>query len=557
MKKICFCIIIFVCFNKNYGQPCNEKSKPNINYCCGHDPEFTSQSNNHRILKNSSAGYENFCHVSKFDLVTINSFASIPGDWMLVWYDDFNYTSFNESFYRPAYAWGPVNGNEIGYGLKQNIYFENGKMKLKAEYKNPSVYDANAPLQNYDYTDAKVSTRMAIPINCRIQSTIKNYPNPYRTWPAFWMFGDDKQEIDIYEFIDNGFYNDENNLTASSSLKMTYHMKKYGYSFMPTEGEGVHHETNTDLSASFNQYDLIWDKWKIHWYFNGNVVHNVSKYYYAPSNWSSNKISKNYRANPMKNFNDVYPNVGKKFMVNQYYPDKWPMQLIISLGLQDSSVVPSDVGPGKSMEVEDLKIWMRASCSNIKTVYSNNYTWLHPQNYFGSIYELGGTVITNIGSNISIPAEHHAIYAAVNEIVLQDGFSAVNGSNFFAYITSCGGAWDYRTKKQVEDSLFLNDDELASVEEPVLNIQTETTFNSDLRNDVELNYNQNSIKINCKTGNIQDVEIYDMRGIIIFSRKNIDNYELEFSKETIAPGIYMSKTTTPGGIDIRKIWILK
>jgi hypothetical protein len=541
---------------ESVAQNCSHyNSAVNPNFCCGHDPEFTSQSNSHRLYDNQY-GSKNFCDDSNFQLVKISSVSSMPDGWILIWSDDFSYTTFDDGFYNNTDLTGTNN-----YGLStphtsgeppqvitpDNVSLTNGKMIITAKYHpNPNlVFSYFPPYTNplnqshVDYSVGSVSTRMKWPINSRYQASIKISPNTPATFPAWWLYGRNAQEIDIFEFREEG----------ANRLIMTYHNPMDGTWGIPKQEEGTNHRLtigNSDLFADqgFHQYDLIWDQFKTHWYFDGQVVHNVSRLYWK-NNWNNNNIQKYYRETPMKSYNDIASHIGTNFMSNRHYPFQHPMELIWDIHLLQPTT-PNDVGPTKGLETDYVKIWLRG-CYGANSVFQNNYVET-PDVYHGSIIEKGYTVITQIGSVINIPQYHHAIYAALEEVGLNDGFSVEDGGNFFSFITTCDGSWDSRTSS--------NNSYTEETNENIVDIRNESTFNSDSRKDIVISYEDTKIKIKSTVGSIYSISIYDMNGQLVYvSSEKAD--EMVLDKINFPPAIYTVVINTETASDIRKLWIIR
>jgi len=560
------------CLNPNKG--CyHANSYVTCNYCCGHDPNFTSQSKSHTVL------LRNFCDDSNYDKVTINSASSIGGDWMMIWNDEFDYSTLNQSFYRPDLAWGNIDEmHPSSIIVPENIILNNGKLKQIATYDNNPLnthvaygkpYGSSTscypcPPAHYDYQVGVFSTNMAFPINSRFHSNVKIFPNPTRTWPALWLRGDRGYEIDMFEMVDidntlaggNFLFDDAH---PEYSLKMSYHATQYGYpesTTYPVKEEGVHYDVGGDLTNTFNNFDLIWDKWKIDWYFNSQIVHQTTRHYYIPSSWTNGQIKKYYRANPIKDYPHMASHVGQSFMVNKNFPaGNYPQRLIFGIGLRPS-VTPTDVGPNKTQEMENLTIWLRANCGAIKTINSSAFLF-GPDNPTRSTYEMGRIVITNAGSNVKIPIDHYAIYAATESINLMDGFSVDLGGNFFGFMSSCVTAWDHREIGLPEPEYtfieYLPNEEESDVNE----FPIDGSFNSATRHDVILINKENSFSLVCSSGTLYEVELYNMQGALIYSIYNNSTNEIEISKDMVAQGIYTAKTISPAGLNVKKLWIIK
>jgi hypothetical protein len=485
-----------------------------------------------------------------------NNTLPIEGDWFLIWDDNFDYGTVDESFYTRGFPWGDnrdIHGKTDCVVIKDNVTVSNGKLILTANYDADSSkiyferYDWSDPgnpvaiFNHFDYTASAVTTKLSFPINSRFQTNIKVYPNPHKTWPAYWFRGDQDEEIDVFEVLEDS-QTSADDAFPERSLKMTYHFKEYGNG--QTREEGIHHETFSDLTSSFNQFDLVWDKWKVDWYFNSQIVHQITKFYHSPFNTTFAR-DRNYRKFPIKDHATFSSFANDDFFVNKYFPDGGPMKLIFNVALQ-SDATPSDVGSGKTQEIENLKIWTRGYCSLTVNVWGANF-------YNRSTIEVGGIVRL---FPFTIPADHVALYAATDYIEFKDGFSADFGSDVFAFISTCGGAWDSRTVSNVSlDEERLNEDffnESDLLEKPSI-----ATYESNLRNDITILNQENSVLILCSTGNILSIDVMNMQGAIIYSKKDNNTNQLEISKEAISSGIYTAKIATATGVDVRKLWLIR
>jgi beta-glucanase (GH16 family) len=131
--------------------------------------------------------------------------ATPPGDWQLVWHDEFD--SPNGQPPDPT-NWGLDVGGSLGNNNElqvytnrpENAYHENGKLVIKAGYES---YDG------YRYTSARLTTKGRFEqAYGRFEARIK-VPYGRGIWPAFWMLGNDidhtqwpnSGEIDIMEHL--------------------------------------------------------------------------------------------------------------------------------------------------------------------------------------------------------------------------------------------------------------------------------------------------------------------------------------------------------------------
>lgn len=187
----------------------------------------------------------------------------------LVWSDEFNGTKLDEnnwSYNKGAGGWG---NNEYQYytDSENNVRVVNGSLRIKAikeEYKGSSYTSGRIDTKNkqsfkYGYFEAKIAV-----------------PKEMGIWPAFWMLGDNIDEvnwprcgeIDIMEAI-----NDENKVYS------TLHWNNYGVS-----GDDSHtyigndEGYNVENREEYHVYAVDWSENRIRTYVDNVEVFSYSLY---------------------------------------------------------------------------------------------------------------------------------------------------------------------------------------------------------------------------------------------------------------------------------------
>lgn len=462
------------------------------NCCCGRDYFFYSFPYADKSIigfvgSNMATGVSEcnrttFCNRNDYDFVKLNSYGSVGGDWLLIWYDEFDYNVLNQSFYNYLSKEKNYVSTNIVYQNSQ-IELSNGTLKLKSKYDpNPnSLYSYYGPQilnssttgsycypclpRHFDYVLGRIWTDFAFPKNIRIQSKIKCHPNMSNVGTNFWMFGQtgNYQEIDIFE--SGKFYTSTEPLTNSYydlhypnyNITMTYHSTKYQMNNCK-RSEGVFRYTGVPLDAYFNQYDLIYDDWKIEWWFNGVVVWRVNKYYNMDNYWGEKERRENFRRKPINKYADMPSS--RKVSYNTYFPHiGFPSDIRFDINTLKSNGNLGDVNPSTDMitssavggaaEMDYLKVWIRANCNENRIVSQNNPLLSTSSQMY--IIETGKTITTAPGANITISAPvgwgmGSAIYASTEEIEFNDGFGVDETGNLFAFITTCETAWDNNSR---------------------------------------------------------------------------------------------------------------
>lgn len=118
----------------------------------------------------------------------------------LVFSDEFNGNTLDTNLWKPSYPWGIANNDSSdSWCDTQEILFTGNTIKLGVN-KNPNnnvLLDGQ--IITRDYGIGVISSKQAFnygyyEIRCKI-------PRVAELWPAFWMFGDCGQEIDVFEFL--------------------------------------------------------------------------------------------------------------------------------------------------------------------------------------------------------------------------------------------------------------------------------------------------------------------------------------------------------------------
>ena len=121
------------------------------------------------------------------------------GDYALIWSEEFNGTSLDESVWNYNTGGGGWGNNELQYytSRQENIRVNNGCLEIEARKEK---YD------NREYTSARIYSKGKKSfLYGKMEARIK-FPGGVGTWPAFWMLGESGSwpkcgEIDIMEHV--------------------------------------------------------------------------------------------------------------------------------------------------------------------------------------------------------------------------------------------------------------------------------------------------------------------------------------------------------------------
>ena len=196
-------------------------------------------------------------------------------NWHLIWQDEFDNTTLDQSKWRLDIGYtGEFNGElEIYTGRPENVFIEDSCLVLAARKEK---------YLGYGYTSARLNTHG---LNSwtygRIEARIK-IPSGKGIWPAFWMLGEDIStqgwpacgEIDIMENIGH----------RPDTVRGTIHGP--GYSRDDSIGaDFILHGKN--FSDDFHLFAIEWMPEQIGWYVDGCQT-NILTPKHVPGKWVFN-----------------------------------------------------------------------------------------------------------------------------------------------------------------------------------------------------------------------------------------------------------------------------
>jgi beta-glucanase (GH16 family) len=183
---------------------------------------------------------------------------------MLVWSDEFNGATLDESSWTREIGGGGWGNNELQYYTDRtvNSYLENGVLVIKAmqeSYGGRNYTSARLKTQGKKFFKyGKIEARMRLPYGQGI-------------WPAFWTLGESISsvgwpacgEIDIMEMLGHESF------------------KSYGTTHWDNNGQHAYQGGSYSLSSgtfsdSYHLFSIIWDEQSIRWYVDDNLFYTIS-----------------------------------------------------------------------------------------------------------------------------------------------------------------------------------------------------------------------------------------------------------------------------------------
>jgi len=193
-------------------------------------------------------------------------------DWELVWSDDFEGSSIDDSkwTFEVNCQGGGNNEQQCYTDSSDNAFVSDGTLKIVAL---PAGEDAEGPLP---YTSARLNSKNKGDFKYgRIEVRAK-MPEGQGSWPAVWMMPTDSVyggwpksgEIDIVEAVNLKTVDEEGNV--ESNVHGTLH---YGRDWPNNASSGKAYELpeGSNPADSFHTYAIEWQEGEIRWYVDGEL----------------------------------------------------------------------------------------------------------------------------------------------------------------------------------------------------------------------------------------------------------------------------------------------
>ena len=222
-----------------------------------------------------------------FFLISLFVFSSNAQNWQLVWEDDFNGSSLDQSKWvhdigtGSQYGmWGWGNG-ELQYYQPQNTTLNNGIAKIEVKEEPNGIIDSWSATSYF--SSSKITTKGLFNFRYgKVEARIKTIDGQ-GFWPAFWMLPSNGSwpcdgEIDIMEQWGNDY------LTNSTSGAAHLGTCPYSSSthFYETSSSYI---SSGSYADDFHTYSVIWKEDTITWYVDEIELFslNPSSYWSIPS----------------------------------------------------------------------------------------------------------------------------------------------------------------------------------------------------------------------------------------------------------------------------------
>jgi beta-glucanase (GH16 family) len=273
-------------------------------------------------------------------------------DHVLVFEDDFNGNSLDETKWYTYFPYGPDNSDQCSFCrthstddhqegqiyLDKNVRVENGICYLDVIKENASWYQFNKKYTSgMLYSKQQFNTYSKYEIRCKA-------PTGTGYFPAFWAFGWNT-EIDVFEFFEQ-----------NDRYVVSVHFWDNGYD---TWNQWV--QANQNLSLDFHTYSVVYDPFYIHFYLDDVIVATMPRYYFLSGDPVSQCL--------------VQPGV---YLQHPEYPQYGnPLNVIANVALFNGPAEAEQVTE-KSMEIDFIRVYQRIDLCPDKedlVFVKNNETW--------------------------------------------------------------------------------------------------------------------------------------------------------------------------------------
>ena len=342
-----------------------------------------------------------------FFLISFFVFSSNAQNWQLVWEDDFNGSSLDQSKWvhdigtGSQYGmWGWGNG-ELQYYQPQNTTLNNGIAKIEVKEEPNGIIDSWSATSYF--SSSKITTKGLFNFRYgKVEARIKTIDGQ-GFWPAFWMLPSNGSwpcdgEIDIMEQWGNDY------LTNSTSGAAHLGTCPYSSSthFYETSSSYI---SSGSYADDFHTYSVIWKEDTITWYVDETELFslNPSSYWSIPSQ-------------------SAWP-----FNANEWY-------LMINLAITQAGPNSNTVFPNQ-MEIDYVRVYQENLTNSINIDDKNKYiVFPNPANDVLTIQgkNVSSIKIFNIHGNIVL-SKNVNNNKKVDISILKKGMYLVELEDYFGF----------------------------------------------------------------------------------------------------------------------------
>ena len=448
-----------------------------------------------------------------------------------------------EVIYGPRLTYCPDGSNNINTCLADDDYVNYRKWN----YTSGTIYS------NMEFKDAGKAE-----IRCKI-------PTIDGVWPAFWLYGDCGQELDVFEFWNDYF--DESSSSAGKRVRMTAHRDHTCGTKNTHCQNGGCWKSDDNFASDFHTYSIEWDPYKIIWEVDGEKRQVAYRLLTQAGNAITESDCSDIAAGTYF-LNTLFPTGNAD---NDIIPSNSSrMHVIANLAVKNFEKYPQESFRGSypsAFEIDYIKVWQKVKAIEPEdlptcTAFTGDDITI-TKNFSGDDTKRIKNSIRTSGE-VKIYHSADVYWSAGNSIELNEGFETSEGALFEADIKDCKEGL-FRVANDNIDYTEIGNTSLKYTNTGKGIQQEANSYNSEqyavkrevfLKNELSFN-----ILPNPNTGsftllgaaNNNEIFIYDLLGNLIHHQKAASaNEQIDISSHP--KGIYFVKIQTEdGNVEVKKI----
>lgn len=432
----------------------------------------------------------------------------IPDDRCLIGTGEIQYYTDSGNF---SFIKNPIEGAYLRISTKKELVSGRAITYLPDNIK---LADSLYNLRLFNYTSGAIKYQKPFKqglfeIRCRT-------PYGQGFWPAFWLFGFANEEIDIFE------------MKGENPNGLHWALHGLGANGLRNEGGTIQFlNGNKNFTNSFNIIQCTWDNNLVQWLVNGKIVmiYNVSFLYQMRA--EANTAIAGYRPGAL-----FGPSIDT---INTPFP--------------------------AFFDIDYIRFWHPVVCDEVKHICNYAQTFQDPTAITGSIIYFGNNSSCNnylVGDTLQFIHRQYLDLIGTQQVVIGPNSYIMHGSEFTASVAPCESPRLEAIPGEVgEDSVF---DHIPDVPEegrvaPHCNDQ-EPGITIDAS--VYPNPTNSVFYILNTTANLYyDVEILNLQGQVVYSKKGSEKSIIEVNLSDYPAGFYFVKLISSNKQTIKKIYLSK